>query len=105
MSTGEVVFTVGAPGHLQGTVTKGIVSNDNIDNTVSPDNILYDLTVLPGSSGGGVFSEKGKMFGVLKASVGSAVNGNSLAIGIRKQVIEDFLKENMPNADYPSNLF
>ena len=105
LHVGESIFTVGAPGHLQGTVTKGIVSNTSINEGISPDTIIYDVTVLPGSSGGGVFTETGKMYGVLKASVGNSPNGNSLAIGIRRQIISDFLKENMQDADYPRKVF
>lgn len=94
LEAGETVFTVGAPGHLQGTVTKGIVSNTEVETKTSPGAIIYDITVLPGSSGGGVFDEYGSLAGVIKATVSSADSKNSLAVGIRRKSIETFLKEN-----------
>lgn len=96
LEAGETVFTVGAPGHLQGTVTKGIVSNTEVETSSTPGAIIYDVTVLPGSSGGGVFDENGGLAGVIKATISSSDSKNSLAVGIRRKAIKDFLEESLP---------
>ena len=105
LNTGETIFTVGAPSRLQGSVTKGIVSNTEVETPSTPGAIIYDITVLPGSSGGGVFNEEGELAGVIKAKLTTADNGSTLAVGIRRQAIVDFLKESMPNENYTRKVF
>ena len=105
LMAGETIFTVGSPSRLQGSVTKGIVSNTEVETPSTPGAIIYDITVLPGSSGGGVFNEYGDLAGVIKATLTASATGNTLAIGIRRQAIEDFLKENMPNENYSRKMF
>lgn len=105
LDTGETIFTVGAPSRLQGSVTKGIVSNTEVETPATPGAIVYDITVLPGSSGGGVFNEEGELAGVIKAKLATSDNGSTLAIGIRRQAIEDFLKESMPNENNTRKVF
>lgn len=105
LSAGETIFTVGSPSRLQGSVTKGIVSNTEVETPATPGAIVYDITVLPGSSGGGVFNEEGDLAGVIKATLGASSSGNTLAIGVRRQAIVDFLKENMPNENNSGKVF
>jgi len=105
LAAGETIFTVGAPSRLQGSVTKGIVSNTDVETPSTPGAIIYDITVLPGSSGGGVFNEEGELAGVIKAKLASPDTGSTLAVGIRRQAIVDFLKESMPNEDYSRKMF
>lgn len=105
LEAGETIFTVGAPGHLQGTVTKGIVSNTEVETGANPGAIIYDVTVLPGSSGGGVFDEQGGLAGIIKATIATPGSSNTLAVGIRRKAIQDFLKENLPDEKYSSQVF
>lgn len=105
LETGETIFTIGAPGHLQGTVTKGIVSNTGIETKATPGTILYDVTVLPGSSGGGVFNENGDLAGIIRATISTSNSGNTLAVGISRNTINEFLKENIPNENYTRKVF
>lgn len=105
LNTGETIFTVSAPSRLQGSVTKGIVSNTEVETPATPGAIIYDITVLPGSSGGGVFNEEGELAGVIKAKLTTVDSGSTLAVGIRRQAIVDFLKESMPNENYTRKVF
>ena len=56
---GEIIWTVGIPDGRVGGVSMGIVSYQNLG-------VYYiDARTLPGSSGGGVFDEKGRLIGIV----------------------------------------
>ena len=65
LSIGEEVFAVGAPRGLDLSLTRGIVSQLRGDfGKQSAPVIQTDAAISPGSSGGGLFNEDGKLVGI-----------------------------------------
>ena len=65
LSIGEEVFAVGAPRGLDLSLTRGIVSQLRGDfGKKSAPLIQTDAAISPGSSGGGLFNEDGKLVGI-----------------------------------------
>ena len=65
LSIGEEVFAVGAPRGLDLSLTRGIVSQLRGDfGKKSAPVIQTDAAISPGSSGGGLFNEDGKLVGI-----------------------------------------
>lgn len=104
-SVGETVYADGNPGGtLSGTITEGIVSALNREITVETDSgeaitlnvIQTSAAVSPGSSGGGLFNDRGELIGVVNAKssdtsnegLGFAIPIND-AISIAKNIIEN----------------
>jgi len=73
-NVGDKVIAIGNPRGLEGTVSEGIISaKRNVDNFV-----IYQITapISPGSSGGPLFNDKGKVFGVTTATISEGQNLN-----------------------------
>ena len=64
---GDEVYTIGNPLGFNKFVSKGIISKFIIKPNYSV-HILTDATILEGSSGGGLFSEDGRLIGVTTAT-------------------------------------
>lgn len=90
--TGETVFSVSAPENIAGSVTKGIVSNTDIKYPKLQHAYSFDMTVLPGSSGSGIFTEKGKLVSLTASVLSSKEVPNTLTIGIKEDKIKAFLE-------------
>ncbi len=91
-STGETVFSVSAPENISGSVTKGIVSNTDIRSPRLQNAYTFDMTVLPGSSGGGIFTEKGRLVSLTASVLSSKEIPNTLTVGIKSDKIKAFLE-------------
>lgn len=91
-SAGETVFSVSSPENISGSVTKGIVSNADIRYPRLQNAYSFDLTVLPGSSGSGIFTEKGRLVSLTASVLSSKEIPNTLTIGIRSDKIKTFLE-------------
>ena len=72
-SVGEKVFAIGNPSGLEGTISEGIVSG--IRNT-DFDVIQITAPISPGSSGGPVLDEKGKVIGISTFTLSNSQNLN-----------------------------
>jgi S1-C subfamily serine protease len=70
---GDDVIVAGSPSGLEGTVSKGIVSSYRRAGIFDFDFIQIDAPISPGSSGGPVVNEEGKLIGI---SVGGLGEGN-----------------------------
>lgn len=91
-STGDTIFTVGTPVSLQysGTVTKGIISANNREITVSNNGSQYmmqaiqiDASINPGNSGGPLVNIGGQVIGINSVKlVESSIEGMGFAIPI-----------------------
>lgn len=91
-STGDTIFTVGTPVSLQysGTVTKGIISANNREITVSNNGSQYmmqaiqiDASINPGNSGGPLVNIAGQVIGINSVKlVESSIEGMGFAIPI-----------------------
>lgn len=89
---GETVFSVSSPENITGSITKGIVSNADIRVAPLLNAYSFDMTALPGSSGSGIFTEKGKLVSLTYSVLSSKEIPNTLTVGIKSDTIKDFLK-------------
>lgn len=78
---GDAVYAVGSPEGLQGTFTRGIISN------VYPDAYQTDAAVNPGNSGGPLLNSRGRVLGVNTW----AIDGEGLNIASRTELFCDAL--------------
>lgn len=74
LRTGDAVYAVGAPLGLERTLTGGLVSAIRVRNGVKE--IQTSASISPGSSGGGLFDDKGRLVGITtyKARGGENIN-------------------------------
>ncbi len=89
---GDTVFTVGSPvsTDYMGTVTKGIISGENREITVTNNNSSYmmeviqiDASINPGNSGGPLVNINGEVIGINSVKlVDSSIEGMGFAIPI-----------------------
>ena len=92
IEVGEWVLAVGNPFGLQSTVTAGIVSAKarNIDLTDFSNNIesliQSDVAINPGSSGGALISEDGKLMGINTAIISASGNYEGISFAIPANV-------------------
>ena len=89
---GETVFSVSSPENITGSITKGIVSNTDIRFPSLKNAYSFDLTVLPGSSGSGIFTSKGKLVSLTASVLSSKEIPNTLTVGIKTDNIKAFLE-------------
>ena len=89
---GETVFSVSSPENIAGSITKGIVSNTDIKFPSLAKAYSFDMTVLPGASGSGIFTEKGKLVSLTASVLSSKEIPNTLTIGIKAATIKTFLE-------------
>lgn len=62
LSVGERVFTIGSPAGLEQTLGEGVVSSLRVDEGIPV--IEATAPISPGSSGGGLFDDQGKLIGI-----------------------------------------
>jgi S1-C subfamily serine protease len=72
-SVGEKVFAIGNPSGLEGTISEGIVSGIR---TTDFDVIQITAPISPGSSGGPVLDEKGRVIGISTFTLANSQNLN-----------------------------
>ena len=86
---GETIYVVGNPkGYLEGTFSEGIISGIRLEETDK----LLQLTapISPGSSGGPVLNNKGKVIGI---SVATIKGGQNLNFAIPSNFLKDLLAQ------------
>lgn len=76
LETGQSVFAIGAPMGLDHTITRGIISGVRELPKVNGRLIQTDAAVSPGSSGGGLFDNQGRLVGILSFQFKDAQNLN-----------------------------
>ena len=84
VSVGEEVYAIGAPRGLELSLSRGVVSQLRGERGKRGAPIIQtDAAISPGSSGGGLFDEKGKLIGIttFKAS-GTRTEGLSFAVPV-----------------------
>ena len=83
-SIGDEVYAIGAPYGLELSLSRGIVSQlRGVDGTETAPLIQSDVTVSPGSSGGGLFDQQGLLIGITTLKIsGAGAGGFSFAIPV-----------------------
>ena len=76
LKPGDTVYAMGAPEMLPLTLSAGVVSQLRGNNLKLPPIIQTDVSISPGSSGGGLFNEKGELIGIPFLSHGGGQNLN-----------------------------
>jgi serine protease Do len=88
---GQTVYSVSSPERFSGSITKGIMANQSVKANADLDVSLYDLNILPGSSGGGIFDERGQLVGIIRASLSPKSTNNALTVGVKIEDIRKFV--------------
>jgi serine protease Do len=106
MEIGDRVLAVGAPFHLTGSVTAGIVSakGRSLHTTMYEDYLQTDAAINPGNSGGPLVNLDGQVVGINTAiksqSGGSQGVGLAIASNLAKNVMEHLLKDGVVHRGY-----
>lgn len=90
---GQTVFNVGSPFDLNFLLSKGIIGK--LHSSVGPASGHFTLTtamINPGSSGGGVFNERGQLIGVNVAHIGGLFGWAGISLAVDVNTIKEFLK-------------
>ena len=83
VEAGETVVTIGSPQGLGDTISEGVVSNPS-RKSEGVDYIQFTAPISPGSSGGGLFNQKGYIVGVTTMSLsGTAVENLNFAVPVK----------------------
>jgi serine protease Do len=91
---GTTIWIVGMPLGITWAVTKGIISQTDIEiNGFTATFFVTDATVLPGNSGGGAWNAKGELIGIVSMSTSSlgVLGAAGLGIVVDTDTINDFL--------------
>lgn len=93
---GEDCWVIGNPLGLVDIITKGIVSQINVENKDEKASfIVVDNMVLPGNSGGCVINSRGRLIGILTQSTSlfGRFGAGGLGIAVDLRTIRKFLKD------------
>lgn len=107
---GQTIWVIGSPNKIPHVVTKGILSKGNVTvlNGFADVN-LSDVTILPGSSGSGVYTDDGKLSGLVLGIMGMQNVSSVFTILARPEHITKFLakrpKEDKIPVDKPLPVF
>jgi len=110
VEVGEIVFAVGNPLGLSGTVTSGIVSAISRGSLGGPrgyhvsNYIQTDAAINPGNSGGGLFDINGSLVGIntaIATETGSYIGyGFSIPIDLVRAVVTDLIEDGKIDRGY-----
>jgi len=79
---GQTVYALGAPAGLELTLSAGLVSGLRHDDAERLTAIQTSAAISPGSSGGGLFDEQGRLIGITTAFVGGNTQNLNLALPV-----------------------
>jgi len=80
LRVGDEVYAIGTPAGLEGTVSTGTISNP-VQEIGGQSYIQFTAAISPGSSGGGLFDEDGKVIGITAAFLASP-NAENLNLAV-----------------------
>lgn len=93
---GDSVYSYGNPLGMESILTEGIISRTDFHYSGN-DNVylVIDNVVMPGNSGGGIFTKKGKLAGIVLRStcLVGFMGASGLGMAINGAGIMDFLRE------------
>ena len=92
---GELVFAIGNPYGLEGTVSTGIISgrNRNIGTNIYDDFLQTDASINPGNSGGPLFNLDGEVIGINTAIFSKTGGSNGIGFAIPANTVELIIKQ------------
>lgn len=79
---GQTVYALGAPAGLELTLSAGLISGLRHDDAERLMAIQTSAAISPGSSGGGLFDEQGRLIGITTAFVGGNAQNLNLALPV-----------------------
>ena len=79
---GQTVYTLGAPAGLELTLSAGLISALRHDDTERLTAIQTSAAISPGSSGGGLFDDQGRLIGITTAFVGGNAQNLNMALPV-----------------------
>ena len=79
---GQTVYALGAPAGMELTLSAGLVSALRRDNSERLTAIQTSAAISPGSSGGGLFDDQGRLIGITTAFVGGNSQNLNLALPV-----------------------
>jgi len=79
---GQTVYALGAPAGLELTLSAGLISALRRDDTERLTAIQTSAAISPGSSGGGLFDDQGRLIGITTAFVGGNAQNLNMALPV-----------------------
>ena len=79
---GQTVYALGAPAGLELTLSAGLISALRRDDSERLTAIQTSAAISPGSSGGGLFDDQGRLIGITTAFVGGNAQNLNLALPV-----------------------
>ena len=79
---GQTVYALGAPAGLELTLSAGLVSGLRLDDAERLTAIQTSAAISPGSSGGGLFDDQGRLIGITTAFIGGNTQNLNLAFPV-----------------------
>jgi len=86
---GEEVYAIGNPLGLDKTISKGIISNKQVDKNGSVVMLQTDAAISHGSSGGGLFDKDSHLIGI---TIGVKTEGSNIGFAIPTELISNVLQ-------------
>lgn len=100
LAVGQRVYAIGAPSGLELTLTEGLLSGLRIDDRGSKI-IQTSAQISPGSSGGGLFDDRGQLIGITSFTLGQ---GNGLSFAYQASAIFSVMVLARQTRDWPNAL-
>jgi hypothetical protein len=97
---GQEIYVVGSPAGLENTISKGIISQIRKDGDELK--LQFDAAISPGSSGGGIFDNSGRLIGITVEYLPIAADGRpnqNLNFGIPINYLRDLRNKKISNKE------
>lgn len=95
LTEGDIVFAIGNPFGVGGTITQGIISalnKNNIGLNKYENFIQTDASINPGNSGGALVDSRGALIGINSAILSSSGGNNGVGFAIPSNMVKDVTK-------------
>ncbi|MDA3042935.1 MULTISPECIES: DegQ family serine endoprotease [unclassified Campylobacter] len=93
---GDIVFAIGNPFGVGGTITQGIISalnKNNIGLNQYENFIQTDASINPGNSGGALVDSRGALIGINSAILSRSGGNNGIGFAIPSNMVKDIAKK------------
>jgi len=103
VKVGDIVFAIGNPFGVDGTITQGIVSatgRNSMGITEYEDFIQTDASINPGNSGGALINSAGDLIGINSAIVSNGGGNVGIGFAIPSNMVHQIAKELIQNGEF-----